>query len=123
MPVRPAPRQTDEISREKQIQYVPREEAAYERREQERESELATVRLRESQSSRDYAESPLFFEDEMSPFTGNLPAFNNEEGRVGQTNSYNEQSSLRSPVASKTAARHLWEYATGEAPLRGKIEK
>jgi NAD(P)H-nitrite reductase large subunit len=115
----PAARQTDGSGLEKQIQLTAREGALYEKLEQDRQSNVLPILTTGSQQAG--GDLSFFFGDEINPFTGNLPAFNNEESRKRSTNTYTELIPSRSPLANKTTTRNLWEYATGELSLREKI--
>jgi NADPH-dependent 2,4-dienoyl-CoA reductase/sulfur reductase-like enzyme len=130
----PAAQQRDQLSLERQLQYAAREGASYQQPEQNIQSYAQPVPARESQRARtslrsgtsqrggNYARNRTFFEEEISPFSGNLPAVNNES-RKEPANTYNEPVAPRSPVRSKATTRNLWQYATEETPVRGKIEK
>jgi hypothetical protein len=108
----PAARQRDEIGLEKQIQRVAGTGASYQQPRQERQSDALRVLAQESlQMSSDLS---FFFGDEINPFSGNLPAFNNEESRKRPTNAYTEQSTPRTSAASKSTTGNLWEYATAQ---------
>jgi NAD(P)H-nitrite reductase large subunit len=122
----PAARQRDEIDLERQMQYTSREGASYQEPRLNRQSDALPVLSRESQwegASPAPTGSRAFLEDEINPFSGNLPAVNTEESRKRPTNVYNEPISPRTPAISKTITRNLWQYATGEAPAREKIAK
>lgn len=172
----PAARQIDEIALAQQTRQVVRAGAAYTEPEENRRSDALPVLARDSQQAIGNATQRLFFEEEINPFsgnlptmskvdhpksmqrgegdldtqrshinqngvtgtatkqskileeefnpfTGNLPAFNNEESRKRPTNAYNEPIPPQSPVTSKSPTRNLWQYARGELIVRDKIEK
>lgn len=119
----PAARQRDETL-ERQRQYASREGVSYQQPDRNRQSEALPVLSRESQragTNPSSTGSRNFSEDELSPFSGNLPAVNNEESQQRPRNIYNEPIPQRTPVISKTLTRNLWQYSTGEASAREKI--
>ena len=123
----PAASQRDQFSLEKQIPYV-KQGTSYPQAEQKRQSDLLPALLvRKSQQTGaspvltgDQSRSRPFFEDEISPFSGNLPAVNNEDSRKRPTNTYTEPIPARPLATSKTITRNLWQYGTGHVPAQGK---
>jgi hypothetical protein len=74
-------------------------------------------------TGRSFRNQSRILDEEFNPFTGNLPTFNKEESRKGLIGGSNEPISQQVPVTSKPVTRNLWQYPTGELPLRGKMEK
>jgi NAD(P)H-nitrite reductase large subunit len=120
----PAAYQREQVGLERQTQYVAREE--YQQPRQDRQSYAQPVLARENQwveTSPATARRHAFFEDEIDPFSGNLPAVNGAESRKVPINTYKQPIAPQPPVRSKATTRNLWQYATGEVPARGRIEK
>jgi hypothetical protein len=105
----PAARQTDEIGLQKQLQLTAREGTAYAKPGQDRQSNVLPVLTTGNEQLT--GDLSFFFGDEINPFAGNLPTFNNEESRKKPTNPYNVPIPPRLPVTNKTTTRNLWEYA------------
>jgi NAD(P)H-nitrite reductase large subunit len=114
----PAARQIDKIGFEKQIQHEVREVVAYGQPGENRQSAAQPAIIRESQQAGANTTRRLFFEDEINPFSGKLPAFTLEESRKRSTNAHDAPIPERSPNASKrVVTRNLWHYVTGELPF------
>jgi NAD(P)H-nitrite reductase large subunit len=110
VPMIPAAGQRDEIGLEKQIQRVVGAGEPYQQPRPERQSDGLRVLARESlQTSSDLS---FFFEDEINPFSGNLPVINSEESRKRSTNVYAEPISPQTSAASRSTTGNLWEYTT-----------
>ena len=119
----PAASQINKTSPAPQLQRALREDVAHTEPEKKRESEPLPVLSTKSQPLADNTTRRLFFEDEINPFTGNLPAFNNEESGKVPIASYNTTIPTQSPVASQQTTRNIWQYATSEVSLREKIKQ
>jgi hypothetical protein len=118
----PAARQRENGGLERQMQQGIREEVAYSYDPgQDRQRALMPVPVRESQQARDDSPYYLFSEDEINPFSGNLPAVNLEESKMRPRDAYNQLIPPQLPIAQKTTTRNLWQYTTDEIPLRGKV--
>lgn len=117
----PAAYQTEDFGLNRQTQQGVREEVVYPYVPgQDRQRETGPVLTRESQH--DVARR-LFVEDEINPFSGNLPAVNLGESRMRPTNAYNQPIPPQPPVVQKATTRNLWQYTTEETSVRGNIQK
>lgn len=120
----PAAYQREEAVLERSTPYAVRGGTSYQQPGQDRQEGYAQPVL--AGESQRVGVSPAlrgnrtFFEDEINPFSGNLPAVNDRES-VKTTS--NQPIAPQIPVTRKATTRNLWQYAMGEIPLDRKMEK